>query len=867
MFINKMEKRTNLNYLQYQPFNFESQIQTFWKKNNYFKLTKANQPTFTILMPPPNITGKLHLGHAWDLYYPDLLIRYKQQQGYNAIWYPGLDHAGIATQVKVQAELKLTPKAMENLSPTKFLTQIKKWKDDNSLAIKNQWSKLGIALNYDQLRFTLDKEVSAIVNEAFITFYRQNLIYQAKTLINWDLTLQTAISNIEVDYHDESTELYFIKYQVVGLAPLIVATSKPETIFGDKALALNPTDQRYQSYHQQFAINPLNGERLPIIIDKYVDKDFGTGVLKVTPGHDFNDFQLAKRHKLEIVSIFDEHNLYNGEGGSLSGEFANYKWLEKRQEVLKYLATIQAYDPSETLKYQSKTAYSQRSGGPVVPYYSTQWFLKSSLLAKEVLPKIKAEMINLYPNRFLNELITWLEKTEDWCISRQLIWGHKLPIWIKGETIKCQIKSPGKGYHQESGVLDTWFSSSLWPLVFENKTIQSHSDNKKYLTDTIFTGYDIIFFWIAKMIFQSYNLRHKLPFKNIIIHGLVRDNQGRKMSKSLSNGVNPIELIDKYGSDSLRLFLLSASTPGNDIKYSETRVKSNWDFNNKLFNCFKLLSSKALKANLSNLKSSLLTADELDGPTLVMVNKLVDLQNIIARNCEIYNLSFVIEQIKQFLYHDFANIYLEDIKLTNDQGRISTALKLFKAILITYHPFIPFLTEHLYLGLNPYFADLKPSIMVEATVDLTTLNRQASKEAILTMELFKLSKKLKTANNNNKLMINFYLNATFPIGKVNNALKNWNTYLNLKDFPDKFNGIDIIPNIGIIYYLFADKTAIEKKALISSKLEEINYELNRANKLLANSNFREKADEELINSEKYKRDFYNECFKAIKNEI
>lgn len=839
---------------KYNPLEIEQEIQKFWKKNNFFKNTTKKNKTFTILMPPPNVTGDLHLGHAWDSYYPDLLIRYKHLKGYNSIWYPGMDHAGIATQAKLEKKIYKEENLLkEDFGREEFLKKIWIWKNHYSLNIEKQWDKLGISIDYDKIKFTLDKDVNKLVLNSFVNLYNQQLIYKDKKLINWDYVLKTVISNIEIDNVEKKGKLYNIKYQIKDSKKfVVVSTSRPETMFGDQAVAVNPKDIKLKKLIGLEVINPVNNEIIPIIGDEYVDISFGTGVVKITPAHDFNDYELAKKHNLKFVNIFNDD-------GTLNVKEKKYN-NKDRFEVRKIL--IEKFRKENILtsidEYETKISISQRSGSIVEPRLSTQWFLKSSELSKLAIKNQKSDSkINFYPKRFENIFLIWVKNMEDWTISRQLWWGHRIPAWYKDNKMKVQINSPGSGWVQDNDVLDTWYSSALWPIVFKDEGIIKKSENPNYLSDTLFTGYDIILFWVSRMIFQSLKLDGRPPFKNAIIHGLIRDSKGKKMSKSLDNGINPIDIINKWGSDALRLFLLGNSTPGNDIKYNETKIISAWDLNNKLFNAAKLIKilSKNKKLEFNSRYS------ELDK---MMLNRLNKFLLLVEKNVEQYNLTTIVLEMNKLLWNDFANKYLELVKAINLDSQISSTIKVFKEILISIHPFIPFISEWIYKDFSK-FKIFKKSILVETYPSSKLIKYHKKIDTLLA--LLKVARK---ASSNKK-----YLNQMIILQTIikedeeymNNYLKNTiKAKVIFKSEPQKATGLEVIPGIGLIYYSFENSKIKDVKKLKNEQKEFLTFELNRAKNILSNKKFLENADKNLILLEKEKLTFYKKGLELITNE-
>ncbi len=837
---------------KYNPAESEKTIQKYWKENKYFKNLNKGKKTFTILMPPPNVTGKLHLGHAWDSYYPDLLMRYKHLNGYEVIWYPGMDHAGIATQAKVEQKLyKEQGLKRTDLGREKFLEQVLRWKDEYASNIETQWDKLGIALDYDKVKFTLDADVNKIILDTFVDLYNEGLIYKSEKLINWDTVLKTAISNIEIDHENRNCFLYNVSYNIKDIdSKIVVSTTRPETMFGDKAIIVNPKDDKYKDLIGNIAINPVNNEELPILADEYVDTEFSTGAMKVTPAHDFNDYEIALRHNLEFTDIYNIDGTLNSHGLEFEGK-ERFEVRELLVEKLKREGHLVSKD-----EYTVSVGVSQRSGSVVEPRLSMQWFLKSSELAKKASSNQGLDnKVNFYPKRFEKNFLSWLEKMEDWTISRQLWWGHRIPAWYKGDEMKVQIESPGKEWTQDEDVLDTWYSSALWPVVFANEDVISRSDNPDYLSDLLFTGYDIILFWVSRMIFQSIKIAGKSPFKKAVIHGLIRDKNGKKMSKSLGNGVDPMDVIEKWGSDSLRFFLLGNSSPGQDIKYNENKVQVAWETNNKLFNITRLIKKLAEDKNISeNVKYS-----EIDK---MLINKLKDLSKDISDNVEKYNLAFVSSKINNFIWNELGNNYMELVKVSNSDSQISSTISIFKEVLILFHPFLPFLTEDLYKELGK-FVKVEDSILKETYPKFEKQNYDENVN--LLVHLIKAARKAKADKGHSTQEITLVT----PISNENYEffapfLKNIvGATVEFNNSPKSALGVSTIPGIGLVYYDFEGSQPKELSELHNTTEKFLKSELARANEMLSNEKFVANASKELVGAEKEKVKFYTESLELL----
>ena len=589
---------------KYNHIEVEKDKYNKWKEKGYFNSGDLTKEPFCIVIPPPNVTGKLHLGHAWDTTLQDIIIRYKRMQGYDCLWLPGMDHAAIATEAKVVKRIKEQGKNKSILGREKFLEECWNWTHEYSDNIRKQWAKLGLSVDYNKEAFTLDENLTLAVKTVFCKLYNEGLIYRGERIINWDPEAKTALSNEEVIYKDTEGAFYHIKYFIEGTNDFLeVATTRPETLFGDTAVAVNPEDTRYNKLIGKNVVLPIVNKLIPIIGDNHADMDFGTGVVKITPAHDPNDFEVGNRHNLERIIVMNDDATMNENAGI-------YKGLDRFECRKKLVEDLKEQDLLISIeKITHNVGHSERTGVMVEPYLSKQWFVDMKKLSKQVLDnqKNKDTKVNFVPERFEKILINWMEDCHDWCISRQLWWGHRIPAWYKNDEIYVGINPPQEeGWTQDEDVLDTWFSSALWPfatLGWPNET----PDFKRYFpNDVLVTGYDIIFFWVCRMVFQSLEFTEKRPFKDCLIHGLIRDKEGRKMSKSLGNGVDPMDVIDTYGCDSLRFFLTTNSAPGQDLRYDEEKVKSTWNFINKIWN-----ASRYVLMNLEDFNDKDYTLDNL----------------------------------------------------------------------------------------------------------------------------------------------------------------------------------------------------------------------------------------------------------------
>lgn len=686
---------------KYDHHAVEADYYDKWLKNGYFTAGDKSKDPFCIVIPPPNVTGKLHLGHAWDTTLQDIIARYKRLQGYDMLWLAGMDHAGIATQAKVDARLKDQGISRYDIGREKFLEHAWAWKEEYASTIRKQWAKMGLSLDYSRERFTLDEGLSKAVRKVFSDLYHDGLIYQGERIINWDPEAKTALSNIEVIHKEIEGAMYYFKYTIVETGKeLVIATTRPETMFADQAIFVHPDDDRYKDIVGMHAINPANGESLPIMADDYIDMSFGTAVMKCTPAHDPNDFQLAKKYDLPMPICMNPDGTMNG----MCGKYAGMDRFECRKALVADFEKAGVVDHIE--KHMHQVGHSERTGVIVEPYLSKQWFVKMKPLADAVLEnqQIEDEKIHFYPKRFEKTFQQWLENIEDWCISRQLWWGHRIPAWYNKETGEVYVGEEDpkdiENWEQDEDVLDTWFSSALWPFSTLGWPQDTDDLERYFPNDVLVTGYDIIFFWVARMAFQSRYCMKSRPFKDVLIHGLVRDEQGRKMSKSLGNGIDPMDVIDTYGVDSLRFFLTTNSTPGQDLRFTAKKIEASWNFINKIWNATRFVQMQLDEdASTAYLKD----ASMIDKWILKRFNEV--LANV-TENMEKYEFALVGNELYNFVWDDFCSWYIELSKaglqsedLTTKQAAQSTLLFVLQGIVKMLHPFMPFVTEEIYLSL------------------------------------------------------------------------------------------------------------------------------------------------------------------------
>ncbi|MBU6080618.1 valine--tRNA ligase [Allobacillus halotolerans] len=686
---------------KYHPEEVEKGRYQFWMEGKFFEAEENDQKEpYTIVIPPPNVTGRLHLGHAWDTTLQDILTRYKRMQGYDVLWLPGMDHAGIATQAKVEAKLKEEGKSRHDLGREKFLEQAWDWKEEYASFIRSQWEKLGLGLDYSKERFTLDEGLSNAVKEVFVSLYEQGLIYRGQYIINWDPSTKTALSDIEVIHQEVKGAFYHMRYPLKDEDGFIeIATTRPETMLGDTAVAVHPEDDRYNHLIGKKVILPIVGREIEIIGDDYVDMEFGSGAVKITPAHDPNDFEIGNRHNLERVLVMDE----GGQMNKNAGKYEGMDRFECRKQLVKDLQEEGVLFHIE--EHMHSVGHSERSGAVVEPYLSTQWFVKMGPLAEEAIKLQQTEdKVNFVPERFEQTYLHWMENIRDWCISRQLWWGHRIPAWYHKETGELYVgrEAPKdlENWEQDDDVLDTWFSSALWPFSTMGWPDESSEDYNRYFpTSALVTGYDIIFFWVSRMIFQSKHFTDRRPFKDVLIHGLVRDAEGRKMSKSLGNGVDPMDVIEKYGADSLRYFLSTGSSPGQDLRFHWEKVESTWNFANKIWNASRFV--------IMNLEDFAYEDLDLSGEKSVadkwILTRLNETIEQVTRNIDKYDFGEAGRYLYNFIWDDFCDWYIEMAKLPlygedEEQKRTtkSVLIHTLDSIMKLLHPFMPFITEEIW---------------------------------------------------------------------------------------------------------------------------------------------------------------------------
>lgn len=848
---------------KYDHLQVESGKYQNWIDQGYFTAGDVSKRPYCIVIPPPNVTGKLHLGHAWDTTLQDIICRYKRLQGYDVLWVAGMDHAGIATQAKVDARLKEEGISRYDIGREKFLNRAWEWKEEYAATIRKQWAKLGLSLDYTRERFTLDEGLSHAVRKVFVDLYNDGLIYQGERIINWDPEAKTALSNIEVEHKEIKGHMYYFKYKVVETGKeLIIATTRPETMFADQAIFVHPDDERYKDIIGLHAINPANGEELPIMADDYIDMDFGTAVMKCTPAHDPNDFMLAKKYDLPMPICMNPDGTMNG----MAHKYAGMDRFECRKALVEDFEKAGVVDHIE--EHMHQVGHSQRTGVIVEPYLSKQWFVKMKPLADEVLKnqKIEDQKINFVPSRFEKTFEQWLENIEDWCISRQLWWGHRIPAWTNKTTgeIYVGMEDPKdtENWTQDEDVLDTWFSSALWPFSTLGWP-ETTEDLKRYFpNDCLVTGYDIIFFWVARMAFQTRYCMKNRPFKDVLIHGLVRDAQGRKMSKSLGNGIDPMDVIQEKGADALRFFLTTNSTPGLDLRFDDKKMDAAWNFINKIWNAARFVQMQ-LQDEKPVLDPQSLNA--VDKWILSRMNTVID---HVTMNMDRYEFAMVGNELYSFVWDDFCSWYIE-LSKANLYSENVNVVSSTKAVLYTVlinickllHPFMPFVTEEIYQSL-PHD---KESINVETWPDKIEFDSKENEKEFVDLALSIIVKvrEIKQEYNmkpSNPLAISIVdeQGSVIDLSDDYKRIIDRMCHVNFETIEDE----DILSRTlekAILRVRMGDLVDYnEEKEKLEKEIERLQKEIKRASGMLNNPNFVSKAPQAKVDQEKAKLASYED---------
>lgn len=867
---------------KFQPQEVEAGKYQWWVDSGVFHPNEdPNAEPYSIVIPPPNVTGKLHLGHAWDVTLQDMIIRQKRMQGFDTLWLPGMDHAGIATQAKVEEKLRGEGLSRYDLGREKFLEQTWEWKEEYASHIREQWAKMGISVDYRRERFTLDKGLSDAVKKVFVTLYEKGLIYRGEYIINWDPKAKTSLSDIEVIHKDVEGAFYHMNYPLAdGSGFLEIATTRPETLLGDTAVAVHPDDERYQALIGKTVILPLVNREIPIIADEYVEQDFGTGVVKITPAHDPNDFEVGNRHNLPRINVMNDDATMNELAGKYEGmdRFAARKAIVKDLEEAGLLVKIE--------KHLHSVGHSERTDVVVEPRLSKQWFVKMGPLAEQAINAQREEgdnTVNFYPPRFNDAYLRWMENIHDWVISRQLWWGHQIPAWYHKETgevyVGMEAPSDIENWTQDPDVLDTWFSSALWPFSTMGWPDEDAADYKRYYpTNTLVTGYDILTFWVSRMMFQGLEFTGKRPFKNVLIHGLIRDSQGRKMSKSLGNGVDPMEVIEQYGADALRWFLANGSAPGQDVRYSTDKMDAAWNFINKIWN-----ASRYALMNVGDL-----TADQVDitgEKTLADKWILTRLNQTIGKVTELFEKFEFGEAgrlLYRFIWDDFCDWYIEMSKETlagdDEAAKLTTRSILVYVLdntLRLLHPIMPFVTEEIWQSV-PHVGE---SLVVATypTVHPEQMDEQAAEEMEFLMDFIR---SVRTVRNEMNTPLSKPINI---IAKVSDAahydiLKENESYIARFSNPEEFvYGEDVeAPSDAVtsvitgaeIYLPLAGLINIEDEiARLEKEAEKLQQEVDRVEKKLSNEKFVAKAPAAVVEAERAKGADYQAQREAVLERI
>ena len=875
-----MEEKELAMPTKYEPQRIEKGRYEWWLEGKYFEAkNNPEKKPYTIVIPPPNVTGRLHLGHAWDTTLQDILTRMKRMQGYDVLWLPGMDHAGIATQAKVEEKLREEGKTRYDLGREKFLQETWRWKEEYADFIRKQWSKLGLGLDYSRERFTLDEGLSKAVREVFVSLYNEGLIYRGEYIINWDPATKTALSDIEVIYKDVQGAFYHMRYPLSdGSGSIEIATTRPETMLGDTAVAVHPEDERYKHLIGKTVVLPIVGREIPIVGDDYVDMEFGSGAVKITPAHDPNDFEIGNRHGLERVLVMNEDGTMNEKAGKYQG----MDRFECRKQIVRDLQEKGILFQIE--EHMHSVGHSERSGAVVEPYLSTQWFVKMQPLAdKAVELQHSEEKVQFVPDRFEKTYLHWMENIRDWCISRQLWWGHRIPAWYHKETGEVYVghEAPAdeENWEQDKDVLDTWFSSALWPFSTMGWPDANAEDFKRYYpTDCLVTGYDIIFFWVSRMIFQGLKFTGKRPFNDVLIHGLVRDAEGRKMSKSLGNGVDPMDVIDQYGADSLRYFLSTGSSPGQDLRFSMEKIEAVWNFANKIWNAsrFALMNMGGMTYEEIDLTTEKSVADKW------ILTRLNDTIETVTKLADKYEFGEVGRALYNFIWDDLCDWYIEMAKLPL-YGEDEAAKKTTRSVLAyvldhtmrLLHPFMPFITEEIWQNL-PHKGD-SITIAEWPVPDTKHTDRAAAGEMKLLMDIIRavrniraevntpMSKKitLMLKTKNEEIQRNLEKNRHFIERFCNpdELMISANLPAPEKSMTAVVTGVELfLPLAGLI-------NIEEEIARLEKEWDKWNREVERVQKKLSNERFVSKAPPAVVEEERAKEADYLEKRATVEERI
>lgn len=874
-----MEHKDNQSSVQmpttYDPKSAEQKWYKYWSEGGFFEAgRRPDAEPFTIVIPPPNVTGMLHIGHTLDFTLQDIIIRVKRMQGYDALWLPGSDHAGIATQTKVEQKLREQGITRYDLGREKFLEKVWEWKGQYADTIRDQWAKMGLSLDYSRERFTLDEGLSKAVREVFVKLYEKGLIYRGKYIINWDPSARTALSDIEVEYKEVQGHLYHLSYPLKdGSGSITVATTRPETMLGDTAVAVHPEDERYKDMIGKTLILPIVGREIPVIADEYVEKDFGSGAVKITPAHDPNDFEMGLRHDLPQITVMDESGTMN----SHAGKYEGLDRADCRKQIVHDLKDAGVLIKIEDHVHQ--VGHSERSGAVVEPYLSTQWFVKMKPLAERAIEAQKTGSgVNFVPERFERTYLQWIENVRDWCISRQLWWGHRIPAWYCGDCGEMHVsdeevttcpKCGSSKLKQDEDVLDTWFSSALWPFSTLGWPEQTEDLKRYYPTDVLVTGYDIIYFWVARMIFTALEFTGEKPFKDVLLHGLVRDAEGKKMSKSLGNGVDPLDVIEKYGTDAMRYMISTGSTPGQDLRFRWEKVEQARNFANKIWNAsrFALMNLEGFTYSDIDISGNLGTADRW------ILHRLNETSRDITRLIDAYEFGETGRLLYNFIWDDLCDWYIEFAKLTL-YGDDEAAKKNTQSVLVyvldrtmrLIHPFMPFISEEIWQHL-PHEGE---TVMLAAwpEYDASLENPQAVTEMETLMDIIRAVRNIRAEVNvpmSKKIELMLKASDQEVLGIVERNADYIRRFCNTSEYeagldlqaPDK--AMTAIVTGAELYLPLAGLIDIEQEiARLQKELEHLNKEVERVDKKLSNEGFVAKAPAKVIEEEKAKQADYTD---------
>ena len=869
----------------YDPKSIEDRLYKKWEDNGYFhaEVDRSKKP-FTIVMPPPNITGQLHMGHALDNTMQDILTRYKRMQGYNALWQPGTDHASIATEVKVIENLKKQGIDKRDLGREGFLEKCWEWRDESASRIINQLKKMGSSADWERERFTMDKGCSEAVLEVFVKLYEKGLIYKGSRIVNWCPVCKTSISDAEVEHEEQDGFFWHINYPVVGEEGRFVeiATTRPETLFGDTAVAVNPDDDRYKDIVGKMLKLPMTDREIPVIADAYVDKEFGTGCVKITPAHDPNDFEVGKRHNLEEITVINDDATMNHYAGKYEG-MDRYECRKALVEDLEKQGLLVKVEP-----HSHNVGTHDRCGTTVEPMVKQQWFVKMDELIKPAVEAVKNGDIQLLPKRMEKTYFNWTDNIRDWCISRQLWWGHRIPAYYCpdcGEMVVAKTapeKCPKCGcdhMEQDPDTLDTWFSSALWPFSTLGWPDKTEDLDYFYPTDVLVTGYDIIFFWVIRMIFSGYEQMGKAPFHTVLFHGLVRDSQGRKMSKSLGNGIDPLEIIDQYGADALRLTLITGNAPGNDMRFYMERVEASRNFANKVWNASRFIMMNLEKAEVPGE----MPKDQLTAADKWILSKVNTLAKEVTENMDKYELGIAVQKVYDFIWEEFCDWYIEMVKprlYSETDETKGAALWTLKTVLGNalklLHPFMPFITEEIYCTLNPDEDSIMIAAWPKETEDFAYAEDEAAvemmKEAVRSIRGVRTSMNVPPSKKASVFVVteDAAVQETFKNGAVFFGTLAGASEVHVQ--ADKAGIADdavsaVIPQ-ATIYIPFAELVDLEKEiARLTKEEERLTKEIARSNGMLGNPNFINKAPEAKVQAEKEKLANYQQMMEQVQTRL